>query len=296
MPISSFRKTTPSSTTKSLSFSGRNPLSFGVCLKARSFPNIEKICVICGFGFQALEESIPSDGTVAEGEVMTSDIQDWVDGYLRAVKNRFGSRLIFVGLQGSYGRGEASESSDIDMVLILDEVDMQDLKAYDEAISKLPDREKICGFISGRRELTAWNKSELFQFYYDTIPIFGNMDFLLPTITKQDVQRAILSGACGLYHQYGHNAVHEKDFEMLRSLCKSAVFVLQAVYYDRTGVYVRKHKDLLPLLFPDEQQVMRACADLKTRTSVPTADFDQISDLLFQWAGRLIRKYDPDLN
>ncbi|MGE4487979.1 MAG: nucleotidyltransferase domain-containing protein [Kiritimatiellales bacterium] len=227
---------------------------------------------------------------------MISDIQGWVDGYLRAVKNRFGSRLVFVGLQGSYGRDEASGSSDIDMVLILDEVAMPDLKAYDEAISKLPDREKICGFISGRRELSAWNKSELFQFYYDTVPVFGNIDFLLPTITKRDVQRAVLSGACSLYHLCGHNAVHEKDSGILRSLCKSAVFVIQAIHYDRAGVYVRKHKDLFPVLSPDEQRIMRACAGLKTRTSVSTADFDQISDLLFQWAGRLIRKYGPDLN
>lgn len=226
---------------------------------------------------------------------MIPDIQFWVDNYFRAVKTLFGSRLVFVGLQGSYGRGEASESSDIDMVLILDEVAMHDLRDYDEAISTLPNREKICGFISGWRELSAWNKSELFQFYYDTIPIFGNIDFLLSTITKPDVQRAILSGACGLYHLCGHNAVHEKDFEMLRSLCKSAVFVMQAIHYDRTGVYVRKHKDLLPLLSPDEQRIMQACADLKTRTFVSTADFEQISDLLFQWVGRLIPEYGTSL-
>lgn len=35
---------------------------------------------------------------------------------------RFGSRLLYLGLSGSYARGEATEESDIDIHLILDEL------------------------------------------------------------------------------------------------------------------------------------------------------------------------------
>ena len=57
------------------------------------------------------------------------------------MKEAFGPRLLYVGLQGSYMRGEATEASDI----ILD----------------LPDHEKSCGFICGMDELTGWNPLEL---------------------------------------------------------------------------------------------------------------------------------------
>lgn len=48
------------------------------------------------------------------------EIGQWMEGYVSAVERVFGDRAIFIGLQGSYGRGEPTESSDIDVVLILD--------------------------------------------------------------------------------------------------------------------------------------------------------------------------------
>ncbi|NLD32346.1 MAG: nucleotidyltransferase domain-containing protein, partial [Trichococcus flocculiformis] len=48
------------------------------------------------------------------------DISSWMDAFLLAAEDTFGDRVWFVGLQGSYARGEAMESSDIDVVFILD--------------------------------------------------------------------------------------------------------------------------------------------------------------------------------
>ena len=50
---------------------------------------------------------------------MNFDINIWMKRYLDELKSLFGSRLMFVGLQGSYGRGEATDNSDIDAVVIL---------------------------------------------------------------------------------------------------------------------------------------------------------------------------------
>ena len=48
------------------------------------------------------------------------DINKWTKDFLQVLEQIFGERVYFAGLQGSYGRGEATESSDIDMVVILD--------------------------------------------------------------------------------------------------------------------------------------------------------------------------------
>ena len=42
---------------------------------------------------------------------------------------------------------------DIDAVLILDEFTPEDLRRYRHMLDTLPEREKICGFVSGREEL-----------------------------------------------------------------------------------------------------------------------------------------------
>ena len=67
----------------------------------------------------------------------------------------------FIGLQGSYARGEATETSDIDVVFILDELRANDLKIYSDMLDALPNRELVCGFVSGKAELYGWESSDL---------------------------------------------------------------------------------------------------------------------------------------
>ena len=106
------------------------------------------------------------------------EIKTWITSFLQALHATFGSRVWFVGLQGSYARGEAKENSDIDMVVILDKLSYADVRKYNEMLDALPHRELICGFLSGKTELLNWEASELFQFYYDTKPIQGSLDAL----------------------------------------------------------------------------------------------------------------------
>ena len=50
------------------------------------------------------------------------DLRTWIGVFLDRLTECFGERIWFVGLQGSYGRGEATETSDLDMVVILDDL------------------------------------------------------------------------------------------------------------------------------------------------------------------------------
>ena len=99
-----------------------------------------------------------------KGKVM---LENWLQDFTKKINESFPKRIIFIGIQGSYARGEATENSDIDVVVIFDKLIYSDLKRYDEIISKMPMREKICGFISGKKELENWDRSDLFQFYHD---------------------------------------------------------------------------------------------------------------------------------
>ena len=126
------------------------------------------------------------------------EITTWLDDFLKALNENFENRVWFVGLQGSYGRGEATETSDIDIVVILDELSSSDIGVYNAMLDTLPDRDLICGFLSGKNELFHWEPSDLFQFYYDTTPIKGSLDELLAVIDETAVSRAIKIGACNI--------------------------------------------------------------------------------------------------
>lgn len=222
------------------------------------------------------------------------DIKTWMQDYLDKLKSLFGSRLLFVGLQGSYGRGEATDGSDIDMVAILNCVSPEDLKMYSSMLDTLPNREKVCGFISGRQELINWERSDLFQFYHDTTPIFGSIDFLQPLIGKEDVRRAVLIGACNIYHTCGHNMVHKRDCKLLKALYKSATFTVQAVSYLQTGTYRKRKTELLPVLQQPEREILETSITLKQQTDLAQAEFDRLAGGLFQWASDLIAEYQPE--
>ena len=214
------------------------------------------------------------------------DMKEWTDKFLTALDSCFGDRIWFVGLQGSRGRGEATEGSDIDMVVILDELRAEDITAYSAMLDRLPHRELSCGFLGGRREICAWEPSDLFQLYFDTTPIWGSLDELLPLLDDSAVERAIRIGACNIYHGCVHNMVHGKNEEVLRGLYKGASFVAQAIVYRQTGRYYQHQRDLVEILSTNDQQVVDTFLKLKNGGAV---DFDAMSRLLFEWVGGLIR-------
>lgn len=215
------------------------------------------------------------------------DISSWMNEFLKKLEETFGERVWFVGLQGSYSRGEATETSDIDVVVILDALTAEDIRAYNAMLDTLSHRELICGFLSGKAELLHWDPSDLFQFYYDTTPLQGSLDELLPRIDTDAVRRAIHMAACNIYHGCVHNMLHEKSEDILRALYKSASFAIQAIYFLETGNYIRRTSDLLPAVSGPEQVVLETYTHIKNGGAV---DFPAMSHTLFAWAGDRIHK------
>ncbi|MBQ2764158.1 MAG: nucleotidyltransferase domain-containing protein [Firmicutes bacterium] len=213
------------------------------------------------------------------------DISVWTETFLEKCNETFANRVRFVGLQGSYGRGEATETSDIDIVVILDELSVLDIGSYREMLNTLPHRELICGFLSGKDELLRWDTADLFQFYYDTTPIKGSLDVLLPLIDDTAVDRAIKMGACNVYHGCVHNMLHERNDDILKGLYKSASFVIQAICFKETGSYFTRQKDILTVVSPESASVTETFLALKQGGNM---DFDEMSEKLFLWAKKYI--------
>ena len=215
------------------------------------------------------------------------DISTWINTFLKALQKTFGDRVWFVGLQGSYSRGEATETSDIDMVVILDELSAKDVEAYNRMLNTLSRRELICGFLSGKDELLKWEPADLFQFYYDTKPIQGSLDELLPLLDVTAIVRAIKISVCNIYHGCVHNMLYEKSEDILRGLYKSASFVVQTIAFWQTGNYIHLQKDLLPVVASEERLIVDTFLTLKNGGAV---DFESMSEALFVWSKNRIEQ------
>lgn len=212
-------------------------------------------------------------------------ISVWQQIFLQKLHEAFGDRVWFVGLQGSYGRGEATEASDIDMVVILDELSAVDIHTYNAMLDTMPHRELICGFFSGREEILNWEPSDLFQFCNDTTPIKGSLDEVLAVVDEAAINRAIKIGVCNVFHGCVHNMLYEKSEAVLRELYKSASFVVQAIAFRQAGRYFRRQKDLLPVVSDEERFIVETFIGLKHGEAVA---FTLLSERLFAWAKKWI--------
>lgn len=210
-------------------------------------------------------------------------IKEWIKHYELAVKDAFFGRIEYIGIQGSYARNEAKEDSDIDVVVILDCLSYDDLKTYQKAISKLPYSEKICGFISGHSELRNWEKADLFQFYYDTVSVYGNCDWIAELLDESDVKNAILKDVCNVYHMCIHNALYEKSDVLLRQIIKLSAFAVKAIYFYHCGIYVKKTVDLMDKVSGRDKEILEI-----SFKHISRLDFDETSESIMKWSGEYL--------
>lgn len=187
------------------------------------------------------------------------EIERWMEELAGRLAERFGPRLLFLGLQGSYGRGEANEDSDIDVVTVLDRVELSDLDLYRAVVGDMPEGEKACGFLCGAAELKSWPKYDLCQLARDVRAYRGELGPLLPPLGREDLAQAAAIGASGIYHAAVHTYLYAPKDNwpgFLKEAHKGAFFTLRALYELRTGESVRAKRDLLPRLSGDEREIL----------------------------------------
>ncbi|MBD5417766.1 MAG: nucleotidyltransferase domain-containing protein [Desulfovibrio sp.] len=191
------------------------------------------------------------------------DPATWMPAAVEALQQSFGPRLRFVGLQGSYRRGEASETSDIDLCVILDQLEGADLVTLRAVLGALPEGEKAAGFVAGARELAAWPAFELFAFAQDMDAWYSELAPLLPPITKADILLGVRTAVAALYHEAAQtlmtaNALDgEAAANALHSLRKSFLRALQGVLYLKNGEFPRERAEALRRAHAEEAELLR---------------------------------------
>ena len=136
------------------------------------------------------------------------NIDNYLEKLILRCKEAFSGRLVYVGLQGSWLRGEATENSDIDVMIVLDGFSVEDMKIYRGILKEIGWYEKSCGFICSKDDLANWNPLEALQLKYTTKDLFGKLENLLPPATRQDEVNYVKISLGNFYHENCHRYIH----------------------------------------------------------------------------------------
>ena len=217
------------------------------------------------------------------------DIDKYIAQLIVLLKNQFQSRLLYVGLQGSYLRGEATEDSDIDIMVVIDELCVADLECYRTIIQSTEYASKACGFICSKSDLANWNPMEICHILHTTKDYYGMLTELTPSYTKLDVQNFVRLNLNNLYHEICHRFIHaetQKNIDALPHTYKSVFFILQNLYYLRHGKYIATKAELLSLLEGKDHDVLECSIQLSKEHH---HDFRICFDLLFTWCQKTLQ-------
>lgn len=159
-------------------------------------------------------------------------IDEYIDELIDTLNNAFGERLVYVGLQGSYLRNEETKDSDIDIMAVIDNLSVEDLKTYQKALISVGNFEKSCGFICGKSDLEHWNPLEVCHLLNTTKDYYGELKNLVPTYTIEDERNYVKFSLNNLYHAICHRYIHadrQDNVSKLPITCKS-IFLLCSIY------------------------------------------------------------------
>lgn len=207
-------------------------------------------------------------------------LQSYLDRLVSECRTAFGDRLLYVGLQGSYLRGEAHTDSDIDIMLVLDRMSVDDMETYRDILKRIGYYEKSCGFICGADELKRWNPLEVCQLSHTTKDIFGCLTDHLPIATRTDEINYVKYSLGNLYHELCHRYIHadrEKNRERFRNSCKGIFFLLQNLHYLESGTFAVTKEELRSLV-SEEDRIVLSITDLPEEYI-----FDRMFRLVFDW-------------
>ena len=211
------------------------------------------------------------------------DIGDYLQKLVGECKKTFRERLLYVGLQGSYMREEATDQSDIDVMILLEDFSVADMDAYRRILKKIGEYEKSCGFICGRNEMLLWNPLEVCQLRHTTKDVFGELKDFLPPAARQDEINYVKLSLGDLYHELCHRYIHadrEKNTAAFRRTCKSAFFLIQNLHFLESGSFAVTKRELKEQVSEEDRAI------LEMAEYPDEYDFDTAFRLFFRWCQR----------
>ncbi len=221
------------------------------------------------------------------------EIESYTDRLLEKLKGHFGRRLVYLGLQGSYLRGEAGENSDIDIMAVLDGLTLEDMDAYRAMVEEMEESGRACGFICSREDLLNWNRCETGHLLHTTRDLYGRLEELTPDYSPEDVKEFIRISVGSLYHGICHPYIHSAEplnGDRLEAAFKQVFFILQNKQYLESGLWGGTKRELLDMLSEEDRALLKTSMKIGAEGApMDEGERRELLGQLVEWCQRMLK-------
>ena len=170
---------------------------------------------------------------------------------------RFGDSLKAALWHGSGARGEATATSDYDLILVFGRIDEPVLLGLRDIFEK---RENWSTYVRSEEELRQLPSDRGLQFAYGFRVLHGHFDPL--QLTREDLLAELRSLAEEITFQCRYRLIHKhaewpRQVHMMHYMAKNAVLAMKARHLLHHGHFPETRAELRPLVHdPDEREII----------------------------------------
>jgi predicted nucleotidyltransferase len=194
--------------------------------------------------------------------------------FVDAASNELGDNLVAVLMVGSFARGEQASSSDLDLCVLVNRIDLQVLRAIGELVTSIATPNEINPAVVSIDELRAYpDLFEIHKLRHEGVLLWGGMpNDIVPVESELILAKRIASEV--LMSSRHYLAVAEPSYKFTSGKLrpwnlKPLSFALRYYHFHKTGRYLRRFTALAekyPLLeldpVADHQQIIQGCIDV----------------------------------
>lgn len=225
-------------------------------------------------------------------------VNNWLSEFTDKLKNKFGARLVFAANHGSWARGETHPGSDIDILVILDDVSEDDLKTFRCIIGDMSDGGvNTSGLLMSVAELQQAPAGDLVQFFYGRNVLHGSLEGIVELPDSTELLTDVWLKANMNLHHARHYLLFPHDLpKVVHRLLypfKDCFYALQFWFLATEGKYITRKDDMLPMLDNDtDKQAVITARDWYKSADDRTARPEYYINLLERWSRGMLRKLE----
>ena len=226
-----------------------------------------------------------------------AEVQKLLKEFVRLMKKAYGESRVFIIHHGSWATGEARPESDIDTLVMLDEITKGELDKLREILSK-DQFKKMTVLLFSKLDMANFIPFGRHQFHYGAKLLYGSCPLPEPTREEMIVEMRKIADEVGFWSKflYTHPHLAENVARKMYWRFKEAVIALKVYVHWETGEFPVTRRRLKELLIdPKDREIVEIIEQWEKNRDKYEKNPDPLLVKGLDFSQRILKRIDPSI-